>query len=271
MEHRTGRLETVPSRGAAAEFGAAVSMNGVIFSYDGPNRRSLGVIRDLSLSFDYGQTIGLVGRNASGKTTLLNLIRGALVPQAGSVSVAGRTVSVDGILVRVPCVSLVSQRPDVGLAPTMTVFENFVLSLRPLATDIRPAYTSNLRRACTALVGRAGLALEKRLDEQTRFLSGGQQQGLSLLLALHSQEHVLLMDEPTASLDAVSARDLFSLATEEARLTNAVTVIVSHRLRDLIGMCTRIIILRHGTIARDLLKGGPGWDEGSLMSELIME
>lgn len=243
---------------------AAVSLSSVAFSFPSSAGGIVPVLKSATLRLEYGQVVGVIGRNGAGKTTLLNIIRGELVPQDGTVTVGGSVVSRDGHRIRLPNVSLVSQRPDVGLAPTMTVYENFVMASRGGVVDLRMARSRTLKVACLELLSRSNIGLEAKLHEQVRFLSGGQQQALSVLLALISAERVVLMDEPTASLDEYATKELFEMTLREARLSQTLVVIVSHRLRELVERCQRILAVSDGRVVLDIAREDAGWNEESL-------
>jgi len=268
MERSGVKSETEPFE---VDDPAALSLTGVTFAFQQGNRALSPVLRSLDLRLGQNEIVGLVGRNAAGKTTLLNIIRGTLVPQSGTVMVDGLVTARAGHLIRLPAVSLVSQSPDAALAPTMTVYENFVLAAGGGLFDLRVAYGRKPRAECHSLVLRAGVELEAKLDEQVRFLSGGQQQALSVLLALNFSHRVLLMDEPTASLDPYAARGLLDLALREAQSLRTLVVIVSHRLADLVERCQRIVVLDEGHIVRDLKRGDPDWDEESVFRLLLSD
>jgi len=212
----------------------------------------------------YGQVTGIAGKNAAGKTTLLNIIRGTLTPQAGSVWVDGGVVSKDGRRFRVPEVSMVSQQPISGLGPTMTVYENFVMAARGHAIDFGPAYRSSLRRRCSDLLSSTNIGLESKLDEQVRFLSGGQQQALSVLLSLRSGGRLLLMDEPTASLSRGSAETLFALVLNDVKTVGLAALLVSHRAQELLDYCDKIMVLREGRVGGQIDRGGQEWSDEAL-------
>lgn len=248
---------------------AAVTLEKVRFAFRKSDGTMATVLDSLTFQLDYHQVVGIVGRNAAGKSTLLNVVRGELVPQSGKVVIGGSVVSNDGRRIRTPIVSLVSQRPDSTLAPSMTVYENFVIASRRCVFDFTTAYSRSAQEACAALLSRAKLGLETKLHEQVRFLSGGQQQALSILMALKSSERVLLMDEPTASLDPVSSVALFDFAIREARSSQALVLVVSHRLKDLVEYCDRILLIEAGQVLLDVRRNSHDWNEESLLRHLI--
>lgn len=232
--------------------GLAVSVRGVNFSYVLRGGSLLQVLKDMSFTVGYGEVAGLVGRNGVGKTTLLEVLRGTLVPQKGEVQVGPTLVAVGGGNRQKPCVAMISQRPDAGLAPTMTVYENYAVAIGHGRFALHWGYSNRSQKACRDLMARAGMGVEDKCYEQVRFLSGGQQQAVSVLLALQSPDRLLLMDEPTAALDPFAAERLLDLAVLEMKRVRGAILLVSHRLRDVAQRCSRIMVLERGGISRDI-------------------
>jgi len=232
--------------------GYAIRVEDVTFAYRLQGGVRFGVLHGTTFTVPYGQNVGLVGRNASGKSTLLSILRGFLVPESGEVQIGSALVSIRGRLVNRPRVSLISQRAEAGLAPTMTVFENYVLTADNGAIGLTWAYSKRMKERCRLLLSKAEMGLEDKLDEQVRFLSGGQQQALSVLLAIEYPEAVLLLDEPTAALDAFAGTRVLDLALSEMKARKGAIVLVSHRVRDITERCQRIIVLQGGVITADI-------------------
>ena len=230
----------------------AVVARKISFAYIGANRIPVPVLRGLTLNLNYGQIVGLVGRNGSGKTTLLQVLCGRLKPQTGDVAVGSTTVVRSGRLVTRPRLAVISQRPDSSLAPTMSVYENYILASRTSPLNLRWSYSARNVMSCRELLARAGMGLEDKLKEQTRFLSSGQQQALAIMLAMLSDDPILFMDEPTAALDPISAAKILALAIFEIKQKQGCLVLVSHRIRDILEVCNRILILRNGVITQDI-------------------
>lgn len=229
---------------AASEV-AAVTLREVVFAYPSERGSSRTVLTGASFSIPKGVVAGLVGRNASGKSTLLRLIQGQLHPQSGDVLLGGTKQSGGAT------VPLVPQQPDAGLCPTLTVFENCALTPVTPGSSFGWVRSRSKRARCEELLRTAGLGLESCLDEQTRFLSGGQQQALSVLLAVSSLSQscpLLLMDEPTASLDECTAEMVMTLAIREARERQGAILLVSHRLEEVARRCEMVFGVRDGLV-----------------------
>ena len=259
------KLETEASKtNEAAVLRPAVEIKDVSFSYEHREGGDHHVLQAVNVAIPRGQMVGLVGRNASGKSTLLQIIRGVLTPQKGTVRVGDLIVSADGHFQRQPEVAIISQKPDACLAPTMTVYENFVISHR-VFSSVKWAYLRKRRAYCKELLATAGMELDTKSEEQVRFLSGGQQQALTILLALESASPILLMDEPTAALDPFAAKKVLDLATNLTQERNGTIMLVSHRLRDILERCQRILVLNDGIVIRDLSDGIGALREADLL------
>lgn len=262
MDFHPDKLETTVSD----HMHAAVEIESVSFSYHfGAANGSVQVFDSLSLSLLSGQVTGIAGRNGSGKSTLFQLIRGALLPDTGAIRVHSKSVSHHGKSFVKPPVTLIAQKPSSSLCPSMTVFENYIFASKGRSPSIRWAIRGSEKQSCKTLLRQAEIGLESKLDEQVRFLSGGQQQALSVMLGLMGETPVLLMDEPTASLDPVSAEHVMELATQFGRQNGGTVAIVSHRLEELIQRCDRIAVIANGK-ARILSNNDDHWSVETLRS-----
>jgi ABC-2 type transport system ATP-binding protein len=194
-----------------------------------------------NLSFDIppGEIVGLLGPNGAGKTTTINLLMGLITPSAGAVEIFGRRYGRDrwSILSRLNFSSAY-----VGLPNNLTVWENLHVFARLYAVH-RP------RRRVQELIERFGIQdLARKL---TGSLSSGQQTRLNLIKSLINDPDLLLLDEPTASLDPEMAdrarAELKGLAQERA-----ITMIyTSHNMLEIERMCGRVIFLARGRIVAD--------------------
>jgi putative ABC transport system ATP-binding protein len=251
--------------------GDSVKVSDVHFAYRLEGRNRLCVFEGLSLAIRYREVIGIIGRNGSGKSTLLELIRGGRIPEVGEVFVGGVHVASGGRILKRPAVSIISQSPDAGLAPTMTVYENYMTAKGFHGLGLRWAYRHSAVEQCCDLLAMAGMGLEAKIDEQVRFLSNGQQQALSVLLALDSSAPIVLMDEPTASLDPVAAQRVLDLACAGIIRRGGSVILVSHRLRDVLERCDRILLLQGGKVSKEFDMHLSGAKEEDLLRLLVNE
>ncbi len=199
------------------------------------------VLTDLSLEVKRGEHLCIMGASGSGKSTLLHLLAGLDTPDSGEVRVENERLNEwsesQRSAFRARHVGVVFQHYH--LLPDLTVLENALLPVRALKTWGSPG-RKQVEAAKTQL-DRVGLG--HRLEHRPVELSGGEQQRLALARALMNDPELLLADEPTGNLDAVTGDhlldDLFTLSRER----NRTLVIVTHDPR-LAERCHRTFHLR---------------------------
>jgi len=187
-------------------------------------------LRGATLSIGAGERVALIGANGSGKSTLLRLLHG-LVPHASGAMLQRAPRSRQAMLF---------QRPHMLRASVAT---NVALALWLRGGGWRAA-----RQAAHEALGRVGLA--DLAARNARTLSGGQQQRLALARAWALQPDVLLLDEPTASLDPTAKREVEALIAEAAE--GRTLVFASHNLGQVKRLATRVVYLERGRVVADL-------------------
>jgi ATP-binding cassette subfamily B protein len=208
----------------------------VSFSYDG--KRSAVV--DLSFTALPGETIALVGATGAGKSTALALLHRAFDPQSG-------TVKIDGMDVR--ALSLSGLRHNIGV-----VFQEALLFNRSIAENLRvgkaDATEEELRTACARaqvleVIERHPEGFEAKVGERGRLLSGGERQRLSIARALLKDPPILILDEATSSLDALTEAKVQAALVEVMK--GRTTFVIAHRLAT-VRNATRILLLENGRV-----------------------
>jgi tungstate transport system ATP-binding protein len=177
-----------------------------------------------------GERVALIGANGSGKSTLLRVLHGLLRPSAG-------TVLRDGAMRQ----AMVFQRP---FALRMSALSNVALALWLRGTRWKTAKEQALEA-----LGRVDLAAIALRNART--LSGGQLQRLALARAWSLRPDVLLLDEPTASLDPHAKRDVEALMAEFA-VSGTTLVFASHNLGQVKRLATRVVYMEQGRVLADL-------------------
>ncbi len=180
-------------------------------------------LNDLSLELKRGEFLALMGPSGSGKTTLLNLLAGIDSPTSGTLEIQGLDIA------KMKRRQLTKWRAqNVGyifqlyhLIPVLTAYENIEL---PLLTS-RISKKERHQRVATAL---ELVHLHDRFDHYPRQLSGGQEQRVAIARALVVDPPLLVADEPTGDLDAVSAVKILNLLKELCRETGKTIVMVTH-------------------------------------------
>ncbi|MCZ3388247.1 MAG: ATP-binding cassette domain-containing protein [Actinomycetia bacterium] len=196
---------------------------------------------DVDLDIDAGSVVAVIGPNGSGKTTLLKTAAGLVDPgPAGEVSVAGRDVTR-----LAPGSRRVAYVPQQGaLFPHLSVLDNVAYGpraagMRRSAARIEAAH--QLRR----------LDIEDLAARRPATLSGGQIQRVALCRALAINPDVILLDEPTASLDAVGRADVQSLLRRHLHDFAGVTLLVTHDPTEALTVAARVVVLAQGRVVQD--------------------
>jgi osmoprotectant transport system ATP-binding protein len=200
------------------------------------------ILNDLTLSVEPGETLVLLGRSGSGKTTALRLINGMILPSAGEVRVDGRTtVEWDPVRLRRGNGYVIQEG---GLFPHFNVARNIGLVPR-LEGWPEMKVTARIEE----LLERVSLPASEFARRFPRELSGGQRQRVGVARALAADPKILLFDEPFGALDPVTRLDL---QREFVRLRadfGKTSVFVTHDVREAMKLATRIALLHEGTLA----------------------
>ena len=199
------------------------------------------LLSNLNLHVQHGETLILLGRSGSGKTTTMKLINWLIDPTAGEVQVEQRpTVDWDPIRLR-RRIGYVIQ--EVGLFPHLTVEEN--IGVVPRLEGWAPQRIHDRARALLALVG---LDADKFAGRFPRELSGGQRQRIGVARALAADPPIILLDEPFGALDPITRREIqreFKSLQQELKKT---MIFVTHDIAEAFVLGTRIALLREGRL-----------------------
>ena len=241
---------SIPAEGAAYSSAAGVTSRGVAeptaVTLDRVTKRfgELTAIDQISLAVRRGELMTLLGPSACGKTTLLNLVAGFLLPESGEIAIDGRQVT-----------NIPTYRREIGimfqnyaLFPHMNVAENVGYGLRMRRLP-KPEIA---RRVADAL---ALVKLEGVNDRKPRQLSGGQQQRVALARALIIRPKVLLLDEPFSALDRNLRAAMQVELKDIQRKLGVTTIFVTHDQGEALSLSDRIAVIAEGRI-RQL--GAPG-------------
>lgn len=142
-----------------------------------------------------------------------------------------------------------------GTAPRMTVAENLLIAkFRGEKRGLVPRGLNNYREEFQATIEKIGNGLDKHLDTSIEFLSGGQRQALSLLMATLKRPELLLLDEHTAALDPKTSVALMELTNEFVNRDRLTALMITHHMEDALKYGNRLIVMKDGQIIQDLNK-----------------
>lgn len=199
------------------------------------------LLSNLNLTVQRGETLVLLGRSGSGKTTTLKLINGLLTCQEGKIIVDGKPIA-DWDLIRLRRhIGYAIQ--DVGLFPHITVERN--IGLVPRLEKWPP---EKIRERTEELLELVGLPPEQFRNRYPNQLSGGQRQRVGLGRALASDPPILLMDEPFGALDPLTRADIQREFKSLRQRLSKTVVFVTHDVREAMFLGTRIAVMDAGRL-----------------------
>lgn len=242
-EADSGQEEIGPARVAPGEEVAGVASRGKHLSVDVKFARP-GFELDARLEAEPGAALAIVGPNAAGKSTLINLIAGNLRPCSGEIAIDGEALSTPGRVVppHQRHVGVLSQRPL--LFPHLSVLEN--VAFGPRSRGVKKAAAHAHARELLTHVGMANTEHRRPAG-----LSGGQQQRVALARALATEPSVLLLDEPMAALDVATAPHIRRILAQEIARTQVTAVVVTHDVLDVVGLAERVVVVEGGEVAEN--------------------
>jgi putative ABC transport system ATP-binding protein len=202
----------------------------------------IAVLKGVSLSLEQGEIVSLEGPSGSGKTTLLSILGCIMTASSGEVVVEDRAINVDD-----PSLLAETRKRSIGfvfqqynLIPALSAVENVEYALNVKGVRGRAA-----RAEAERVMVEVGL--EQKLDAPPRDLSGGQKQRVAIARALAGRSPILLVDEPTANLDAQTADQILELFRRLARTENRAVLVVTHdpKVRNVVD---RVLTIRDGRL-----------------------
>ena len=206
-----------------------LATSGVTKKFKIPGQKPIEVLNGVDFSVEEGEKVAIVGRSGAGKSTLLNILGGLLKPTSGTVT-------------RPKNFGFVFQ--SYHLMPELTVLENVLLPTmsRRAASLAGRAESAERARELLAKVG-----LSDRMDHLPAELSGGERQRVALARALVTDPELVLADEPTGNLDAMTGADILRILAELSRGGKTALVMVTHS-PDAAAVCDRTLSLENGVL-----------------------
>jgi ribose transport system ATP-binding protein len=232
----------------------ALLLTGVTKSYPG-----VRALDNVDFSCQAGEIHALIGENGSGKSTLIKVASGAVVPDQGTVTIAGVPINRFSPLMS-RRLGLLTAYQDTSLVHELSVADNLLLSFY----GVRDVPTLRSRTDLAALL--APYDLNFSPDALVGNLSPAGRQLLEVVRALVHRPRVLLLDEPTAALDAESIARLGALL-RTAKDSGMAIVYISHRLDEVERLADRITVLRDGVVQGSYAEGH--WDQQTIINLMV--
>lgn len=219
-----------------------IEAKGICFHY----KNCPVVLQDVAFQAENGQFLAILGNNGAGKSTLLKCMNGILKPDAGSLLLDGEDLLT---MPRRQVAQRVAFVAQTVASTQMTVHDMVMLGRRPY---MGWAFSGEDHHIVHAAMARLGL-----MELRGRFLhqlSGGERQKVMLARALAQQPRLLLLDEPTSSLDVRNQYQVLKIVAELCRTDGLTALVVIHDLDLALRFCDRFLLLRAGRVCRC---GGP--------------
>jgi simple sugar transport system ATP-binding protein len=208
-------------------------------------------LKNVSLTVEHGEAVGLVGDNGAGKSTLIKILSGVHEPDAGIVRIEGRDVRI-----RNP-----RQAMELGLetiyqynsmVPTMTIARNVFIGREPLIWSllgIGPMDQNRMRTESVQAIADVELHLRSP-DALVGELSGGQRQGVAIARAMYFKSKLLILDEPTNHLSVKETAKVLGFVRGLKR-QGVAGIFISHNMQHVFQSCDRIVAMARGEIVFD--------------------
>jgi putative ABC transport system ATP-binding protein len=212
---------------------------------------TINILNNINIEINYGELTMLVGPSGCGKTTLISILTGILTPTSGQVFVGSTQINLlsdaQKVIFRRNNIGFVFQQ--FNLLPTLSAAENAAVTLIAGGEPFDSAVAKAKELLCK-------LGMEKHSDKLPNQLSGGQQQRVAFARALVHNPKIMVCDEPTASLDGASGKQVMDLLKTVALRKDCAVVVVSHDNR-IFHFADRILHMSDGqiTTAADNING----------------
>ncbi|CAN5346484.1 ABC transporter ATP-binding protein [soil metagenome] len=226
------------TREAAAE--DIIELDHVYLAFDSP------ILEDVSFVARQGETICIVGESGTGKSTTLKLILRLLVPEKGKVCILGKDITAlsfeEALKVR-QSMGMVFQ--GAALFDSMSVFENIAYPLREHTALDEQEIEARVREKLKFV----DLDPDRVMDQLPSELSGGMRKRVGIARGMANNPQIMLYDEPTSGLDPLTTGTITRLIMKLQRELNVTSVVVSHDIRSVFRMATRVAVLNERRIA----------------------
>jgi len=197
------------------------------------------IINNISFDVSENSVVGILGKNGAGKTTLLGMLMGLISPSSGKIEILGKDLNKKKNEI-LPKINF--QSPYVDLPKKMTVEQNLYFYSRLYGIK-------NFKDIINDLVDK--LKMKDLINKSYGSLSAGQKTKVNLCKALINNPKLLLLDEPTASLDPETSIFIREFLLKFQKKNNSSILITSHNLDEIQSICSKIILLKFGTVVSD--------------------
>ena len=222
-----------------------IELNNVSHIYQDEN--NVKALKDINLEISKGEFIGIVGHTGSGKSTLVQLFNGLIIPSSGTVKVNGKNITNEKSNLKETRrhVGLVFQYPEHQLFEE-TVFQDIAFGPKNLGLK-----KGEIEKRVKEVMDLVGLGYEEFKARSPFNLSGGQQRKVAIAGVLALKPDVLVLDEPSAGLDPQGRKQLAELLRYLYQELEMTVILISHRMEEIAELASRVIVMHQGEIVID--------------------
>ena len=223
---------------------AVLSTHNLIFEYSKGTPFKKNALKGVSVSFEKGEVVGIIGHTGSGKSTLLQCLNGLLKPDSGEVLLNGENIHKSKKTVR-ECrfkVGLCFQYPEYQLFES-TVYKDVAFGPKNMGLS-----ETEIDKRVRDAVKFSGLS-EDYLERSPFDLSGGEKRRVAMAGVISMEPDVLILDEPTAGLDPTGKKSLLSFIKDYNKKTGNTVIFISHNMDDVASVADRVVVMNGGKIA----------------------
>lgn len=214
----------------------ALNMKDICIGFNG-----IPVLKNINFSLDTGEVCGLVGKNGAGKSTLLKIIQGLYHAGSGEVEILGQNIKESAHGEAFDCVGMIFQ--ELSLIPEMTVLENIFLN-----NEIKNHSLINEKEEEQKAVSfMQKYDIDIHIHEKIKNLGSADKQMVEICKAVLKEKKILLMDEPTASLDDEQAAKLYRMVNQLKKEGISI-ILITHHLQEILDNCDSIAVIRDGVM-----------------------
>jgi len=213
---------------------------------------SVHALKGVDFEVGLNEIVGLVGDNGAGKSTLVGIIGGSIQKSSGKIFVKGKEVEIPSVkAARKLGIEMVYQ--DQAVVDTMSVAKNIFLGrelCRPGLLKLLDMKT--MKREADRITKSLGLNISSP-DQEVRFCSGGERQGVAISRAMYFKAELVILDEPTAALSIVGVQKVLEFI-RQLKDSGASVIVISHNLHHVYPLADRIVVFSRGVKVADMRK-----------------
>jgi putative ABC transport system ATP-binding protein len=229
-----------------------IELSNIYKTFNAGTPQEIRALSNINLSIAKEEFVIIVGSNGSGKSSLLNVIAGTIIPDIGKINVDGNDVTHWKDYRRSRWIARIFQDPFKGTASELSIIDNFRLAaIRTHKKGLTVGINAKFKEQVSARISLLGLGLEDKLEQPMGTLSGGQRQALTLIMAVMDDAKILLLDEPSAALDPKTSEIIMQKADEIIKEFKLTSILITHNLKDAAHYGSRVILMKEGTVALD--------------------